>query len=201
MRISREKETPLHLRPVVKVTGNPGRQLTQWELTFWRRKGFSSTEYAASLSNTGYTWTAWFDSSNGTIVMEFTGNTFSKEHLPPFCITGDTKFVDKFSDLAPLTDDLITRIWDNLIAFIATLPQPGDRGYEAYIALQKAYETSNDDNHKFEIKLLTSQVDNSDLKHENQKLKKQLEEIAIVKAQLTEAQTALKVVTGLLGKN
>jgi hypothetical protein len=183
-----------HKLPTVKVTGTTSRAWNFWELYWWCNA--LPGDLLKSISNTGYTL-RYCVGPKSKPVIEFVGNTFSKENLPLFCITGDTKFVDKFSDLPALTDALITKVWGNLIDFIDTLPQPGDRGYDAYMALHDDRQKSVDEGQKLEAELLRMKRAHDDLLYENQKLKQQPSELEEVKARLAEVTAALKVVIGI----
>ena len=187
----------LYRLPVCQATGTLETRAfsRRWERCFWRRS--LERRPLTSISATGYTVHAWVDPKTSRLTIEFTGDTYSREHWPPSCITGDTKFVDKFSDLKPLDDALITKVWNNLVEFIGTLPQPGDRGYEAYMALHDDYQKSVDAENKTDDDLHRMKLANEDLSYEIQKLKKQLLEFESVKAQLAEVTTALKVVSCL----
>jgi hypothetical protein len=181
--------------PVCRAPKKGASNINMQDFRFWRRSLPDSLR--TSLSETGYIINAWVDPETAELSIEFTGDTYSREHWPPSCITSNTKFVDKFSDLKTLDDALITKIWNNLIEFIGTLPQPGDHGYEAYMAIHDDYLHSVHAVRKAEDDLFRMKLANEDLSYEIQKLKQQLLEFASVKAQLAEVTTALKVVSGL----
>lgn len=183
MKIQR-KETHHAMLPTCIVRFKPDQEFDEWACGFWRH---SLPDYLLKLiSATGYTVNVWTDYKTGELKIKFTGDTYSREHLPPFCITGNRKFVDKFSDLEKLDDALITKVYNNLIEFIGTLPQPGDRGYEAYKAIHADYEKSIDAENEANDELHRMKCTNEALLYENQKLKKQLLEFASAKAQMAE---------------
>lgn len=83
------------------------------------------------------------------------------------------------------------------MAFISTLPQAGDRGYKVYMALSNAHQEAVDALSNNDDALLRMELKNEELTNEIQKLKKQLLVHESIKVQMAEAQTALKVVSGL----
>ena len=184
MKITLEKKAPAYRLPTATASGPfpPGSiPPNRWETGFWLQT--FDPILKSALDETGYTCNVEF---SGALKLTFEGNTYTNEELPPFCITGVTKFVDKFSDLAKLDEALITKVWDNLIAFIGTLPQPSDRGFSAYKTLLTDYEKLESAEQKDEMDAFKAEMRISALERENHELKKRLAEFESIKAKLAE---------------
>ena len=192
MKISIQKNHPGHLLPTVTGSGPLARMRipTEWEFANWASSAQSAIEA------TGYKVSANVN-SKGQVTLKFEGDTYSKEQYPPFAVNVDTKVVDKFSDLTKLDETRIGKVWGDFIAFTCTLPQPGDRGFETYMQLNA---------HCKELDIAESKSWHASIKYESRittledalcMLQKQLVKLESVKAQLAEANTALRVLTGL----
>ena len=195
MKIS-TKGTPAYQLPTTTGTGDHAgmRIPTGWEFAKWVTSMCDALK--SDITATGYTVSAQVN-TKGHLTITFEGDTYSRAQHPPFCITSDTKFVDKFSDLAKLDEALITKVWDDLIAFIGTLPQPGDRGFEAYMQLNAYCKELESAESKSWMDSIGIETRISGLEQENRMLMTQLDS---VKTKLADAETALRVLIGI-GRN